>query len=59
MSFYSEKYKDGSAFMVLKSLTYFEDAEDDVDPVQLIPASWTEVKSSIVYHHKDYLDNLA
>jgi hypothetical protein len=59
MSFYSEKYKDGSAFMVLKSLIYFEDAEDDVDPVQLIPASWTEVKSSIVYHHKDYLDNLA
>lgn len=58
LSFYNQKYMDGSAFMVIKSLVYFEDAEADVDPVQLIPASWSDVKSSIVHHQKEYLDNL-
>jgi len=58
LSFYNQKYMDGSAFMVIKSLVYFEDAEADVDPVQLIPASWSDVKSSIVHHQREYLDNL-
>lgn len=34
-SFYERKYPDGSMFMVLKSLSYFEDAEQDPSPYML------------------------
>jgi len=48
MDFYSKKYYDGSEYMVLKSLTYFDDAEEDtsVDMIQKI--SWTKVKKNIL-----------
>ena len=32
LSFYTQKYHDGSAFMVQKSLTYFEDANIQLEP---------------------------
>ena len=32
ISFYNEKYHDASTFLALKSLLYFEDAEQDIDP---------------------------
>lgn len=59
LNFYTKKYSDGSVFMVLKSLTYFDDAEEDVDPVQLIPVTWQEIKEVITGRHKEYLDALA
>lgn len=58
LNLYSKKYSDGSLFMVLKSLTYFDDAEEDTEPLQLIPVSWHEVKKTIVSKHKEYLDAL-
>lgn len=51
---YEEKYADGSAFMVLKSLVYFEDAEEDEMPEMLMPASWKTIKQTIIQKHKDY-----
>ena len=48
LDFYSMKYKDGSVFMVLKSLTYFDDAEDDIMPDMLIKKSWKQVKKEIL-----------
>jgi hypothetical protein len=48
ISFYNEKYRDGSSFLVLKSLTYFNDAEMDPDPFMLKKAEWKQVKQSIV-----------
>lgn len=59
LGFYNEKYTDGSVFMVLKSLTYFDDAEADAEPILLIPAIWKEVKESIVHQHGRYLDALS
>jgi glutamate synthase domain-containing protein 1 len=47
LAFYNQKYSDGSSFMVLKSLTYFNDADDDPNPVMLIPTSWEQVKTYI------------
>jgi len=35
LAFYESKYPDGSKFMVLKSLTYFDDANGENDPVLL------------------------
>lgn len=48
LNFYNQKYPDGSKFLVLKSLTYFEDAEVELAPVMLESIDWEEVKSKIV-----------
>lgn len=47
ISFYNTKYADGSEFMVLKSLTYFEDAESEEIPILFQKLDWNEVKVSI------------
>jgi hypothetical protein len=58
LKFYEEKFADGSVFMVLKSLIYFDEADEDVDPVPLKPFDWNEVKSAILLSHRDYMDGL-
>ena len=47
ISFYNTKYADGSEFMVLKSLTYFEDAESEEIPILFQKLDWNEIKFSI------------
>ena len=47
LGFYTQKYSDGSEFLVLKSLAYFEDADTDEDPVMLKTANWLKIKSFI------------
>jgi hypothetical protein len=47
LDFYTSKYKDGSVFMALKSLTYFDDAENDIMPEMLLKKSWEQVKKEI------------
>ena len=46
--FYREKYTDAIPFMTLKSLTWFEDAEDDPMPFMLKKYSWDDVKEKII-----------
>lgn len=48
VDFYSEKYQDGSTFLVLKSLTYFDDAEMEEMPVMTKTLSWEKVKARIL-----------
>jgi len=45
--YFGVKYGNEMEFAVLKSLTYFEDAESEPDPVMLIEVSWDEVKNHI------------
>ena len=52
LSFYREKYKQTSDFMVLKSLTYFEDADENEDPEMLVDYNWEHVKWRIVSETK-------
>lgn len=47
-SFYQEKYTDAIPFMTLKSLTWFEDAEDDPLPFMFHEYTWEEVKQKII-----------
>jgi predicted nucleotidyltransferase component of viral defense system len=56
--FYNQKFSDGSEFLVLKSLIYFEDAEADPDPVMLLPVSWSQVKKRVIEKHVAYLRGL-
>lgn len=57
LDFYLQKYPDGSEFIVLKSLSYFDDAEEDEIPVMLEPLKWGTVKRTITSSLKDYLKN--
>jgi len=57
LSFYNEKYYDGSSFLVLKSLTYFDDAETEPEPYMLKKTDWKEVKLSIVNSLDTFLKN--
>lgn len=53
---YLNKYKDGSLFLVLKSLVYFEDAEIDVMPYMLIQVEWEDIKRSVILAHREYMN---
>jgi Nucleotidyl transferase AbiEii toxin, Type IV TA system len=42
-----QKYPEVQPFLVLRSLCYFEDAEEDDDPIVFEPIAWVEIKNSI------------
>jgi hypothetical protein len=48
LDFYENKYHDGSVFLVLKSLTYFEDADQDETPKMYVEYDWEKTKSKII-----------
>ncbi len=52
MTFYNEKYQDGSYFMVMKSLTYFDDAEYQDSPEIFKKFDWENCKQKII---REYL----
>lgn len=55
MGFYTKKYNDGSTFLVLKSLTYFNDAEDQEMPFMFNDITWQTVKNTIKKEHASYI----
>lgn len=58
MNYYTLKYQDGSSFLVLKSLTYFEDADQDEMPYMLESVDWGSVKNHIAGEVEGYLKSL-
>ena len=48
LDLYDKKYPDGSRFIAIKSLTYFEDAESDPMPYMFNDVTWNDVKGSII-----------
>ena len=50
LDFYAQKYSASSSFMAMKSLAYFEDAEEDPMPYMFVDVSWDEIKRSILSH---------
>jgi hypothetical protein len=57
ISLYQTKYPDGMEMMVLRSLVYFQDAEEQSDPVMLIPYNWNEIKKIILDETNKYIKN--
>jgi hypothetical protein len=47
IGFYKQKYPEGSEFLVLKSLCYFNDAETEHLPAMLRPVKWEQVKNTV------------
>lgn len=55
IGFYLKKYNDGSEFMVVRSLSYFEDADEDEDIVQLgEKLRWNHIKQNILKEVKKH-----
>jgi predicted nucleotidyltransferase component of viral defense system len=50
--FYSEKYVDGSTFLALKSLSYFEDAEKEEMPIMTEKIDWQLIKHTVLNEAK-------
>ncbi len=46
LELFSRKYPDISHFHILKSLTYFEDAENEFNPITLNDTDWNTVKEA-------------
>ncbi|MCD8042771.1 MAG: nucleotidyl transferase AbiEii/AbiGii toxin family protein [Tannerellaceae bacterium] len=44
IGFYTKRFNDDNIFPVIKSLSYFEDAEEEPMPKMLIPTAWEDVK---------------
>lgn len=55
LNFFETKYHDGSVFLALKSLTYFDDAEKQELPVLFEKTSWVEMKKTILIEYKKLL----
>lgn len=55
VSYYEKKYSDGSVFLVLKSLIYFDNAEQEQTPVMMHQISWEEVKRTITASVRQFL----
>lgn len=47
LDFAKEKFENKNLFHLIKSVSFFDDAENDLDPKMLIPIKWNEVKSRI------------
>ena len=47
LSFYAQKYPNGSLWNLEKSLCYFDDAEHDPNPISLTNKTWDQVKKMI------------
>ncbi|HQI46977.1 MAG TPA: nucleotidyl transferase AbiEii/AbiGii toxin family protein [Bacteroidales bacterium] len=54
-NFYKQKYDDGSEFLVIKSLSYFDDAEKQMDPEMLKKINWQKVKNNIKKEVEKYI----
>jgi hypothetical protein len=48
VGFYKQKFYDGSEFLVLKSLSYFEDADAEPSPVMITHILWEDIKMNII-----------
>ncbi|MBS1530866.1 MAG: nucleotidyl transferase AbiEii/AbiGii toxin family protein [Bacteroidetes bacterium] len=59
MEFYQKRYTANSPMMVLKSITYFADADEDDDPYCLKGHKWPEIKKNIIKKFNTYIKNIS
>lgn len=55
LGFYNRKYQQNSLLMVLRSLTYFDDADEEQDPLIIKTITWKKVKQIITRSVRDYI----
>jgi predicted nucleotidyltransferase component of viral defense system len=57
LKFYNKKYADGTIFLVIRSLSYFDDADTEAMPNMSTPINWQEVKDHIGHLLSSYQKN--
>ncbi len=57
-NFYDNKFSDGNKLLVLKSLLYFDDADEDDMPEMFTPVDWHTVKTKIKTEVEKYIKSL-
>ncbi len=55
---YKLKYNDASEMLALKSLSYFDDANEEEDPKMLVEMNWDVVKNEISKNLQHYINNI-
>jgi hypothetical protein len=55
LAWFQLKYATHEVGMVLRSLAYFQDAEEDLDPVSLDGTTWQAVKAAITKAVREFL----
>jgi predicted nucleotidyltransferase component of viral defense system len=56
--FYHDRYSYDDTFAVIRSVVYFNDAENTIDPESLDGMTWVKVKSTITKAFDDYYKNI-
>ena len=55
LAFYQEKFTQTDTTFLLRSLLYFDDAEEEIDPIMIKAYTRKEVKKEITKQVKNYL----
>jgi len=58
IGFYQQKFSTHDLAHLIKSIAYFEDAEQDFEPNIYKPRTWDKTKKIIQTHLQNYLKNL-
>jgi hypothetical protein len=53
--FFERKFPSANTFQIIKSLTYFDDADVEPDPITFEPVEWEFVKRAITEKLEKYL----
>jgi hypothetical protein len=53
--FYLQKFKDSSLFFAVKSVIYFDDADEQEMPYMFHPITWQSIKENIKKAHAEYV----
>lgn len=48
LEYFALKYRASDPFTVIRSLVWFEDAEEEPDPVSMVGKTWEDVKAGVV-----------
>jgi len=56
--FYHDRYSYDDTFAVIRSVIYFDDAENTIDPESLDGMTWIKVKNTITKAFDDYYKNI-
>ncbi|WPV00356.1 nucleotidyl transferase AbiEii/AbiGii toxin family protein [Mucilaginibacter sp. cycad4] len=56
-SFYQKRYPNNSTMMILKSITYFVEADLDADPHSFRNVKWSKIKKDILKTFNTYIQN--
>ncbi|MCK5787279.1 MAG: nucleotidyl transferase AbiEii/AbiGii toxin family protein [Candidatus Sabulitectum sp.] len=58
LTFFKKKYPETNEFQILKSLTYFDDADSTPDPETADKIEWKEIKKKIAHETASYISKL-